>query len=207
MPDTQASSEELSQELPQQVQRTSDQSSRQHASLDISRFPAEILAEIFILIAASMLDRPKSLPGVKTHGSQAWLSVALVCRHWRMAALEYSRVWSFINFDSHSELAALQLERSRQVPLYVRIEIPTKGRPSANIKCRIAILFPALPRICELKVRLGAVQYLHDQQLSLPFEHAPMLPTLIDPRGWFCHATQRFSPILIDPIWQLRSRA
>ncbi|TDL18929.1 hypothetical protein BD410DRAFT_900568 [Rickenella mellea] len=110
--------------------------------------PAEILVVIFSWLQAIVKsDASKSIAAWQTGiNINSWIFVTHVCKDWRQAALEYGSLWSNINSLQPLGLIMSSLERSKNVPLDVRI---------AGTSNEIAeILLENLPRIRDLTYAL-----------------------------------------------------
>ncbi|TFY71001.1 hypothetical protein EVG20_g1988 [Dentipellis fragilis] len=86
----------------------------QHAR--ISRLPEEMLARIFEESA------PIVSPGRSANFPTALIHITQVCRHWRLIALRYPRIWTHIPSVSAPWRSEF-ISRSRELPLYVYIKL------------------------------------------------------------------------------------
>ncbi len=97
---------------------------RRNTLAPISKIPAELLAEIFIL--AKPLDTPYPEDLEKHYRDideiRGWLNVACVCQNWRNVALNAARMWNRLDLCSIKDLewAAKVLARSQHAPLHVK---------------------------------------------------------------------------------------
>ncbi|KAH9984213.1 hypothetical protein BJV77DRAFT_212406 [Russula vinacea] len=89
---------------------------RRNTFAPISRLPPETLTAIFSFL-------PQVLPpstSVTRRGNPARICVTHVCRQWREIALEYPRLWSYINFTKLAPAAMAEiLARARTMPLHL----------------------------------------------------------------------------------------
>lgn len=134
-----------------------------HSSLaPINKLPLELLSDIFVTFAA--LVRPANSPnyyGALDHAAVTLLSS--VCARWRQAAFTIPAFWSSIDLgflrDGHPpqklQYIYLQLERSRDYPLHLRI-----GKH--NFECALPVVSSDLAAIlqsCAHHLRSLAVIY------------------------------------------------
>jgi len=88
--------------------------------------PTEVLASIFSW-AGGNPDISSTLPAIARQRA-VLLAISGVCQRWRLVALEYGQLWGTIAFSTQDlptiNLASLFLRRSREAPLFVRIDGP-----------------------------------------------------------------------------------
>jgi F-box-like len=83
---------------------------RRNTLIPISRLPPETLTAIFSFLSPSSWNK-----------EAGQISVAQVCRRWRETALNYSRLWSQINFAKLTTTGAAEmLARARMAPLHLK---------------------------------------------------------------------------------------
>ncbi|KAG2013000.1 hypothetical protein CC2G_009943 [Coprinopsis cinerea AmutBmut pab1-1] len=92
-----------------QVQLSGLQSTRNNL-VRIARLPDEILAVIFLFVAAG------------THCVTKWARVTWVCRRWRNAALRCPELWSQLNDSTPHPWIDVMVSRSQKALLSVRID-------------------------------------------------------------------------------------
>lgn len=78
----------------------------------VNRLPAEILSDIFILLADLRTQEYSSWQRERA----LWLRVTHVCRHWRNIAMDCTPLWSTVLFVT-PQLTKAMLERARSTPL------------------------------------------------------------------------------------------
>lgn len=89
----------------------------------VTRLPPEILDDIFSLIHQ---DRARWL--VRKSLKRSWVALSHVCQDWRLAALGHARFWIDVDFSMHCEWIKLMLERSRDLPISVRLQGASRSK-------------------------------------------------------------------------------
>lgn len=115
----------------------------------IARLSPEILSEIFAMCVAAYV----TVDQFRFWHPRYWFAFSHVCQYWRILALSYPMLWSFINFaivDSNwiSEL----LSRSKNVPLSIAVQPGKMGSTTPEDKQRIlrTLLAKDMSRVYEL---------------------------------------------------------
>ncbi|KAI0726223.1 hypothetical protein C8Q72DRAFT_537032 [Fomitopsis betulina] len=81
--------------------------------------PPEILSECFLSVAATV----QYTLGMSTP-AYAWITVSHVCRHWRVVALSFAKLWSRIRLNRHPDWMRELLNRSADTPLAILADFP-----------------------------------------------------------------------------------
>ncbi|KAI0924525.1 hypothetical protein AcW2_005394 [Taiwanofungus camphoratus] len=83
--------------------------------LPIARLPPEILVEIFMFNVRRHWNLGKT--------NYDWAYVTMVCHRWRVIAIEYAPLWSYIVLTGRSRLKWItcMLERSKDVPIKLKV--------------------------------------------------------------------------------------
>ncbi|KAK7051577.1 hypothetical protein VNI00_004556 [Paramarasmius palmivorus] len=99
------STEKLDETLDERMMRNDDARELTQHNMDIPvfRLPPELMAQIFSYCVPS----PDS-----AYGGLKWLYITHVCRRWRIIALEYAPLWTYIELR-HPKLAETMVERSK----------------------------------------------------------------------------------------------
>lgn len=117
----------------------------------ISRLHPEILIKIFAMHAAEYRTMWWHLT--------SWIAYSHVCRHWRTIALTCPMLWDTVDFRALPACIAELLARTKQVPLYVTMDVVhgpryDSGALSAEkLLILRQLLTEDIPRIVELKMR------------------------------------------------------
>ncbi|TFY71000.1 hypothetical protein EVG20_g1987 [Dentipellis fragilis] len=104
--------EKTSKEIVLQVTRMSMGSAVRRPSY-ISRMPEEILTHIFASAIDEAVDETELPPTL--------ITITQVCRYWRQTALNYPCLWTYIPSGISMAWRAAFLERSRELPIVVKI--------------------------------------------------------------------------------------
>ncbi|TFK59484.1 hypothetical protein BDN72DRAFT_780655, partial [Pluteus cervinus] len=80
-----------------------------NTSIPIALLPAEVLEKIFQFFKTMQYKEPNKL-----------LTLTWVCSHWRMVALNYGRLWTYVDC-TNARWAGECLQRSRSLPLTVQL--------------------------------------------------------------------------------------
>ena len=106
-----------------------------NANNPIIALPVEILQAIFVFCT----EGPDLNPDIRGHKyPPSWVAITYVCRHWRIVALGYKKLWSSITPDLSPDWIVAFLQRSSYTPTHVNIDVgpPLKKPPK---KYRLSI--------------------------------------------------------------------
>lgn len=150
----------------------------------ISRLPPEILGKIFLHykdhICITMKDKEPS-----SEKYPAWVTLAHVCRLWRVVSLDSPKLWSFISMHWSKNFIQKSVIRSKQYPL----EIVAAILPNAHTE---SILEALIPRAATLQVIIRDPPF---RNAWMNPKSAPLLKTLsFDIRG------HRFVPSHVEKL-------
>ncbi|KAG9218657.1 hypothetical protein PLEOSDRAFT_1112410 [Pleurotus ostreatus PC15] len=147
------------------------------SSTNLSQFPVELIAEIFVLAQGSghcfSLRTPRRSNDWK---QRTWLNVAGVSRQWREVALDTPQLWDTLDLTSVASATAM-LERSKGAPLCVRCCRPFEYPLHESVGKAVIYQFP---RIQEFNIS-GATQdmiQLFQNFSSTEYASLPVLQTL-----------------------------
>ena len=112
----------------------------------IYRLPNEIIVQIFLHYAENALPYRQSIRTQVSNMPVGWLSLMLVCRHWRDVALASPTLWRFIDATSNTSWMALLLARS--VPATIDLAF---GLHRFSLEEALAVLSPHASRLRSLK--------------------------------------------------------
>ncbi|KAH6917601.1 hypothetical protein BKA70DRAFT_1395315, partial [Coprinopsis sp. MPI-PUGE-AT-0042] len=152
------------------------------STLTMDQFPAELLAEIFMLnrYESSFLE------------TMAWTAVTQVCRRWRDIALAYPTLWSDITIEApYTPWIPVMLERSAAVAIDLKI------REGNQPLIAQAFAHPSGLRTLELSSKYFSLleDKSEDQIISVPTDPAAALEEIVLERSqWLTLGLPRTLP-------------
>lgn len=139
----------------------------------ISKLPPEILAEVLIFYAEGFREKFEAALSKEYWG---WTAVLSVCAHWRAVALGCPRLWSTIVVTYSTDWMSQVLQRSRNAPLTVIMNLGSAAFYADRSKA-FALVMRHLPRIRSIRLNTG--RNTLEEALKGDSLSAPLLQSLV----------------------------
>ena len=140
----------------------------------IGRLPAEIIAEIFVVIARDAYECAHRDIGPSSRRiSLPWIRVTHVCHSWREAALSTPRMWSFICVTRKRTVNVL-LERSKQAPLSISAAPASLNDESHKILADVCASQARRIQVLNISGPASIIRQLYDKAMG----PSPLLQSL-----------------------------
>ncbi|KAJ3530625.1 hypothetical protein NMY22_g8489 [Coprinellus aureogranulatus] len=157
--DAESYREKIAQRLSELEEETQALKMAHNATITVHLLPAEILSNIFVMLAA-------------TSGDGLWIRITWVCSRWRRVALDCASLWTRLPL-LNAKFTTIALSRTKNSPISVS---PPPGPSAQKLVSVMADILACTERLRSVVLR--GPRYRLSQMLSKCSGAAPVLETL-----------------------------